>query len=193
MYCAAASFHLRLATRSTNLLDDITSHASEFAKSRRESKAGLRPLRIHQLAGWRSKLRHQQGAAMPADAEDAAGLTALLTDFSEPEVSRLLLLYLAGPYRSDDGWVLRLPSRASLDGTRQELLDAADGNGLVTHADVTISSTKLTYGSSGMANGYPDCIACGVSATTICAGTVRHWTVWSDYFACAESPRQRKN
>jgi len=81
-------------------------------------------------------LRRQLGAAMPADAEDAAGLTALLTDYSEPEISKLLLLYLAGPYRSDDGWVLRLPSRASLDGTRQALVGAADENGLVMRADV---------------------------------------------------------
>jgi Sigma-70, region 4 len=82
-------------------------------------------------------LGHQLGAAVPADAEDTAALAAALIDFSEPEVSRLLLLYLAGPYRSDDGWVHRLPSRASLDETRQGLLDAADGNGLVTRADVS--------------------------------------------------------
>jgi hypothetical protein len=83
------------------------------------------------------KLRHQLGAAMPADDEDTTALTAVLSDFSEPEISRLLLLYLAGPYRSDDGWVHSLSSRASLDGTRQELLDAADENGLVSRADVS--------------------------------------------------------
>jgi hypothetical protein len=82
-------------------------------------------------------LRRQLGAAMPADAGDAAGLTGLLTDYSEPEVSKLLLLYLAGPYRSDDDWVLHIPSRASLDGTRQALLDVADENGLVTRTDVS--------------------------------------------------------
>jgi DNA-binding phage protein len=100
-------------------------------------KGRLATLRNSPVGRLAVTLRHQIGAAIPADAEDAAGLTALLSDYNEPEVSKLLLLYLAGPYRSDNDWVLRLPSRASLDGTRQALLDAADGNGLVTRADVS--------------------------------------------------------
>src|SRR5262249_14200442 len=100
-------------------------------------KGRLATLRNSPVGRLAVTLRHQLGAAIPADAEDATGLTTLLTDNSEPEESKLLMLYLAGPYRSDEDCVLRLPSRASLDGIRQSLLDAADGNGLVTRADVS--------------------------------------------------------
>lgn len=82
-----------------------------------------------------ASLAQQLGTAVPA--EDVTAFAELVRQYSDPTLSRLLLLYLAGPYRADDGWILRLPSRASLDGTRHSLLDAADQAGLVSDVAVT--------------------------------------------------------
>ena len=84
-----------------------------------------------------ASLTQRLGTAVPALSEDVTALADLVPQYSDPTLSRLLLLYLAGPYRADDGWILRLPSRASLDGTRHSLLDAADQAGLVGDAAVT--------------------------------------------------------
>ena len=82
-------------------------------------------------------LAQQLGTAVPALSQDVTTFAEIVHQYSDPNLSRLLLLYLAGPYRWDDGWILRLPSRASLDETRQSLLDAADQTELVSEAAVT--------------------------------------------------------
>ncbi len=84
-----------------------------------------------------ASLTQRLGTAVPALSEEVTALAELVRQYSDPTLSRLLLLYLAGPYRADDGWILRLPSRASLDGTRHSLLDAADQAGLVSATAVT--------------------------------------------------------
>lgn len=83
-------------------------------------------------------LTQRLGTAAPTLSQDVTAVAAdLVHQHSDPTLSRLLLLYLAGPYRAYDGWILRLPSRVSLDGTRHALIDAADQAGLVSDAAVT--------------------------------------------------------
>lgn len=81
-------------------------------------------------------LMKRLGTAVPAFSQDVAAVDELVHPYSDPTLAKLLLLYLAGPYRADDGWILHLPSRASLDGTQQSLLDAADQAGIVSDTAV---------------------------------------------------------
>lgn len=74
------------------------------------------------------------GTAIPTESDDVAAVAKPIETSSKPGVERLLLLHLAGPYRTDDGWLVHLPSRDSLVATRQALLDAAGDDRLVTRA-----------------------------------------------------------
>lgn len=83
-------------------------------------------------------LSQRLGTAAPTLSQDVTAVAANLVDqHSDPTLSGLLVLYLAGPYRADDGWILRIPSRASLEGTRYALIGAADQSGIVSDAAVT--------------------------------------------------------
>jgi hypothetical protein len=81
-------------------------------------------------------LTQRLGTAVPAFSQDVTEFADIVHQYSDPVLTRLLLLYLAGPYRSADGWILSLPDRAALDETRQSLLNAADQSGLVSDSAV---------------------------------------------------------
>jgi hypothetical protein len=84
-----------------------------------------------------TRLAERLGTAVPVLSQDVTAFADIVHEYSDPALSRLLLLYLGGPYRSDDGWILMLPSRESLDETRRSLPDAADQMGLVSETAVT--------------------------------------------------------
>jgi hypothetical protein len=84
-----------------------------------------------------TKLAQQLGTAVPAFSQNVTSFDDTVNQYSDPMLTRLSLLYLAGPYRSDGDWILSFPSRAILDETRQSLLNAADKGGLVSDAAVT--------------------------------------------------------
>jgi hypothetical protein len=84
-----------------------------------------------------STVMRQLGTAIRTDPEDIAAITELVADYSEPTVSTLLLLHLAGPYRAEDGWILHYPSQILLDGTKQALIDAADKRDLVSSTNAS--------------------------------------------------------
>jgi hypothetical protein len=100
-------------------------------------KASLAALARSSVGRLATVLATRLGTAVPAHCQDVMALTDIVHRYNDPDLSCLLLLYLAGPYRSDDGWILRIPNRASLDETRQSLLDAADQSGLLSEAAVT--------------------------------------------------------
>jgi hypothetical protein len=82
-----------------------------------------------------STVTQRLGTAIPSDAEDISAIAKLVANFSEPTLSTLLLLHLAGPYRAEGTWLLHQPSRISLDATKQSLLDSADQSGVISFAN----------------------------------------------------------
>ncbi len=130
-----------LATESPATLDEIARHHDLSRERVRQIEASIKDrlaiLEDSSLGRLAVTVMRRLGTAIPTDAEDVVALAELVADYSEPTVSRLLLLHLAGPFRVDDGWLLHLPSRASLDGTRQALLDASDEDGIVSRAETS--------------------------------------------------------
>jgi hypothetical protein len=148
---AVAQFLSSLSDREAEVLRDrvlpIESPATldEIARGLNLSREGVRHIetRVKQrlatledssFGRLATTLMQRLGTALPIDSEDAAAVTEFVADYSQPAVSRLLLLHLPGPYREDGGWILDLQSRDSLVATRQALLDAADDDGIVSCA-----------------------------------------------------------
>lgn len=95
----------------------------------------------HGAVGRRStSLAARLGAAVPLGStpfEDSLRWVIRDVDVSMAALGADVLLYLAGPYKEDDGWLIRSPDQGRLTAARSDLLSSVDEGDVLAPADVT--------------------------------------------------------